>query len=85
MRLIAASLDSAYRATGVCKRLPASGHRDQRLVHEYVPPIPGLDTEGSRPSLFAFVDSEGLVEFRRIDELMADCLDAWRAFCSGFL
>jgi hypothetical protein len=53
------------------------------LMREYVPPPSNSRAQGrSRPSLLAFVSQEGEIEFRRIDELMSECLDAWQTFCS---
>jgi hypothetical protein len=53
------------------------------LLREYVPPSPSSDREASsRPSLLAFVNHAGDVEFSRVDELMAECLAAWHTFCA---
>lgn len=56
------------------------------LLREYVPaPPPGArdSMSNSRPGLLAFVDRQGTINYRRIDELMAECVSAWQAFCAG--
>jgi hypothetical protein len=53
------------------------------LLREYIPPsLTGDHEASSRPSLLAFVNHAGDVEFRRVEELMAECLAAWQTFCA---
>jgi hypothetical protein len=66
------------------KQHPKTNHIG--LLREYVPPPRPGDRDGmsnSRPSLLAFVDRQGNINYRRIDELMAECLAAWQTFCAG--
>jgi hypothetical protein len=51
------------------------------LMREYVPPPPGGHAGRTRPSLLAFQNHAGQVEFRRIDELIDECLTTWQKFC----
>jgi hypothetical protein len=51
------------------------------LVREYVPPPPGSSTSGTRPTMLAFQDHDGYVEFVPIKELLHDCMTTWQEFC----
>jgi len=51
------------------------------LIRAYVPPLPGSSTSGTRPTMLAFQDHDGYVRFVPIDELLRDCMTAWREFC----
>jgi hypothetical protein len=53
------------------------------LMREYVPPLPGDSASGTRPTLLAFQDRDGYVEFVPIGELLNDCMTVWRDFCSA--
>jgi len=55
------------------------------LMREYVPPRVGQTTGSSRPCLLVFEGRDGGIEFKRIDELMTDCLSAWQAFCATLM
>ena len=52
------------------------------LMREYVPPPTRDGASGSRPTLLAFQDRDGHVEFVPIGQLLNDCMTVWRAFCS---
>jgi hypothetical protein len=49
---------------------------------EYVPPLPGSDVDGMRPTVLAFQDHGGYVDFVPIDGLLRDCTTTWQQFCS---
>jgi hypothetical protein len=53
------------------------------IMREYVPPGPGSPDGGTRLRLLAFEDHDGAVNYQYVDELMSDCVVAWRTFCAS--
>lgn len=53
------------------------------LMREYVPPVDPGETGGSRPRLFVFEGQDGSFEMVDIRDLMSECIEAWKNFCSG--
>jgi hypothetical protein len=51
-------------------------------MREYVPPLTGDSDGGTRPTVLAFQDRDGYVEFVPIGKLLHDCMTVWREFCS---
>ncbi len=65
---------------------PRRGKTDHiGLMREYVPPQVGQSTGSSRPRLLVFESRDGGIEFKYIDELIAECLATWQGFCATMM
>jgi hypothetical protein len=51
------------------------------LMREYQSASGRGKASGSRPRILVFESQDGSVDLREIDELMAECVGAWREFC----